>query len=230
MSQAASAGSLPPVVVVSAPGIDSVPRRFAVAQAVTAGTLLGLMWGASLRAWMALLALHFGEPPTFTWAGTFGAILLPAALAGAWLGWAATDSRAGRRWRWALLSPLLMVLGPLLFLEGFIPALMQNGMGGGAIAVALVGILGGVADSGLGPRWARWVAGLLAGATSVGLALFTAFIDAPPGGPSAAGTALTVLLGLLLMLFLIAGVSLPAWSAARRSTPHSDRPAMTTPP
>ena len=81
---------------------------------VVAGAFLGLAWGAALRAWMTLLALEFGDRPQYTWLGTFGAILLPTALMGAVLGWAAyatetsAETLAGKRWRWAISSPLVI--------------------------------------------------------------------------------------------------------------------------
>jgi len=189
----------------------------AIAKRIAIGTFLGLAWSASLRAWMALLALEFGERPKFTWEGTFGAILLPAALMGALLGGATYFAQASHstRWRWAVLSPLLLVLGPVIFLRDFIPALVTTGLGGGAIGVALIGLLGGYAFSGFGVRWTRWASGLFP-------ILF--FIIAPlyafysvVNGTLNVGEFFSGVLFVLLMALLIAGVSAPAryWANQR---------------
>jgi hypothetical protein len=140
-----------------------VAKFKAITRRVAIGSFLGLAWGASLRAWMALLALKFGERPQFTGEGTFGAILLPTALVGAMLGGAAyvAETSGSKRWRWATLLPLLLVLGPAIVTDDFLSILVTTGMGGGAIGVALIGMLGGYAFSGYGVQWTRWVSGLL---------------------------------------------------------------------
>jgi hypothetical protein len=191
---------------------DQSISRKAILGRVAAGAILGLAWGAALRAWMALLALKFGERPQVTWQGTFGAILLPAALMGAILGGAAyaVETSGRKRWRWALLSPLLLILGPAMATDNFISILVTTGMGGGAIGVALVGILGGFALAGFGALWLRWVSGLLAlilVLASVGGSIFTTS-QATTGTPNASD-AFVGLLFFLLMALLTAGISAP---------------------
>lgn len=106
---------------------------------------------------MVVLALEFGERPHFTWQGTFGGMLLPAAIMRSILGVAASaeDASARKSRRWATLSPLLLVLGPAIATDNFSPPLVTTGMGGGAIGVALIGLSGGYALSGMGLRWLR---------------------------------------------------------------------------
>jgi hypothetical protein len=120
------------------------------------GAILGLAWGAGLRGWMAVVA---GGLPSFSWSGTFIAILLPATLVGAALGWAEYARRMGGRgaWRWTALAPLLFVVMSALVQDNFVTRLVRTGIGGAQIGVALIGIIGGYAIAGRGPRWARWL-------------------------------------------------------------------------
>lgn len=176
-----------------------------VAGRIAVGTFLGLVWGAALRAWMVVLALQGGEQPHFTWLGTFGGILLPAALMGAVLG-GAGHAETSAYSRWTILSPLLLVVGPLVFTKNFIPTLLTTGLGSGAIGVALIGVLGGYALSNFGAQWTRWLCGLfvlllLAAATVYGI-----YVATVKGSSS---EAFSVLLFVLLMVLLIAGVSAP---------------------
>jgi hypothetical protein len=87
------------------------------------------------------------------------------------LGWAEERRRAGNggAWRWAALAPLLFLLIPALDLHGFVTELLTTGLGGGAVAVPLIGMIGGYALSGRGPRWARIM-------SRTGMAAFTAFV------------------------------------------------------
>src|SRR6478752_3397912 len=184
----------------------SPPYAKAMPLRVAAGAVLGLAWGAALRGWMVVLALEFGERPHFTWQGTFGGILLPAATMGAMLGVAAAaEDASARKWRRrATLSPLLLVLGPAIATDNYIPTLVTTGMGSGAISVALIGLSGGYALSGGGPRWLRRAAGVLAVLLTVGSAVGVAF-----AGGGSAGTPAKVFGGLLfalLMALLVAGI------------------------
>lgn len=221
-----------PSTVVANPAI----RRQALTRRVAIGTFLGLAWGAALRAWMVLLALELGGSHTFTGAGTFGLILFPTGLVGALLGAAAYDAETseGKRWRWAILSPLLLIVGPVMFIKNFFTILITTGMGGGAIGVALIGVSGGYAFSGFGARWTRWVSGFLAllltiasifpvyfagqsaASTASTSEAFGARATSPANtSPAKASTASTskafgALLFVLLMVLLIVGVSAPS--------------------
>jgi hypothetical protein len=120
----------------------------------------------------------------------------------------ASKTDGDKRWRWAVWAPLLMVIAPLIFVENFIPTLMETGMGGGAIAVTLIGLLGAHGLAGLGPKWIRWVTGLLAliliGAMGNSF-YFTGFHNLK----MAAKNTFVLLNFILLMLCLIWGASLP---------------------
>lgn len=192
---------------------NRVVSRNAILRRAAAGAFLGSAWGAGMRAWMVILALEFGDRPNFTWLGTFGAILLPAALMGAMLGWAASvaETTDSKRWRWEILSPLLLVLAPAVLMADFIPTLLATGLGGGAIGVALIGLLGGYGLSGIGASWLRWVSGLLALiltlASGIGLFFFgNSNTNISPG----AGEAFAGLFFILLMGLLVAGISAPS--------------------
>jgi len=113
-----------------------------------------------------------GPESTISWWGTFGAILVPGAIAGGLLGWAEAIRRAGGRrgWRWLTLAPLAFAIAPMLS-PGAIGILLTQGLGGGAIAVPLMGIGGGYALSRRGPLWARLVCGIVSAALVVVLAL-----------------------------------------------------------
>jgi MFS family permease len=128
---------------------------------IAVGAVCGLAWAASMRGWMIQIA---GDESTFRWYGTFLLILLPGAGLGALLGWARhlqqTRRLSGRRRRWLIASPLLLaaaLLDPRIF-----NLLITNGMGGGALGVVIIGITGGYALSGRGPRTARSISGLVA--------------------------------------------------------------------
>jgi len=124
------------------------------------GAVCGLAWATGLRGFMAQIA---GSESGVDWLGTFGWILLPGVLVGALFGWAEHLRRAGGRrgWRWLALAPLLFssVLVPGLW---DISSMFQGGVGGGAIGVPVLGMLGGYALSGRGPVLGRLISGLLA--------------------------------------------------------------------
>lgn len=149
---------------------------------IVVGTVCGIAWAAGFRGYMVELA---GAASSVDWVGTFGAILLPGAITGGLLGWAEALRRGGGRrgWRWLALAPLALAIAPLL-MPGAITALLTQGLGGGAIAVALIGLVGGYGLSGRGPLWARIIAGVL------GAAFLAALVLAAPsiGGPRLAIT------------------------------------------
>lgn len=125
---------------------------------VVLGAVLGIAWSSSLRGWMAQVA---GAESTFTWLGTFVAVILPGAMAGALLGWAEHLRRTGgRRRRWLAFSPLLLPIAALS-LPGALARFLATGLGGGAVGVVLFGLLGGVALGGRGPGWLRILCGVV---------------------------------------------------------------------
>jgi hypothetical protein len=134
----------------SVTGVD--PTR-AVAAPVLVGAVAGVAWAAALRVFMAEFA---GPESTFDWFGTFEGVVLPGVVVGALLGWAA--HLRGRAPRWLVAAPLVFVL----FTPSVLVSVFVDGLGGGAIAVPLIGMAGGYALAGRGPRWARWAAGALA--------------------------------------------------------------------
>ncbi len=123
------------------------------------GATCGLAWAAGLRGFMTQIDPASSE---VHWAGTFVWILLPGVLIGALLGMAEHRRRIGdrRHWRWLVASPLLFS-AVLLSRPWDMGGLLEDGIGGGAIGVPLVGMLGGYAIAGRRP-WARVLGGLLA--------------------------------------------------------------------
>jgi hypothetical protein len=133
--------------------VDPIGTRHAGTAPVLVGAVCGLAWAASLRSLMAQFA---GPESTVDWFGTFEGVLLPGAVVGALLGWAA--HLRGRAPRWLVAAPLVFVL----FTPSALVSVFVDGLGGGAIAVPLFGMAGGYALAGRGPRWARWAAGAVA--------------------------------------------------------------------
>lgn len=129
---------------------------------ITVGGLAGLAWGAGLRGFMVEVAeAAAAGSSSVDWAGTFGWILLPGVITGVLLGLADHIRRTGGRrgWRWLALSPL--VLGAVVLLQPWdLPLLLQDPIGGGAVGVALYGLIGGHALSRRGPLWGRLVSRL----------------------------------------------------------------------
>ncbi len=154
-----------------------LPLRHTTAALVGIGILCGAAWAAALRAYMIELA---GAASAFDWWGTLGAILVPGAIVGGLLGWADAIRRHGGRrgWRWLALSPLLFAIAPML-LPGALVDFLTQGLGGDAVAVALMGIAGGYALSRRGPSIARIVCGILSAFVLVALAIASPFIGGP---------------------------------------------------
>lgn len=198
-----------------------VRRRSGPVSWVALGALGGLAWACSLRSFMTAVA---GSGSEVTWAGTFGYILLPGAVIGALLGWAEFSRRTGggsARHRLAC-APLLFaaVLVPGLFHPG---SFLAGGIGGGALGVPVIAMLGGFAISGRGPGWGRALAGLLF-TTGFVVWLITAV---PVGGDSFAldtahGLWVSVLFESLLVTFAVAA-SAPH-GPARHPPPGASRP------
>jgi len=152
-------------------------RTAAVGWVVSLGALCGLAWAAAFR---AVMSEYAGYGSRVSWVDTFAAILLPGVVVGALLGWAYTIRlRGGRRgWRWLGAAPAAFAIAPLL-LPGAIVALLTSGLGGGAVAVALLAIGGGFAISGRGPLWARISCGVVSALLIVGVTLTTFGIAGP---------------------------------------------------
>jgi hypothetical protein len=198
---------------------------------VTLGALCGLAWACALRSFMAAVA---GDDTGVDWGLTFGYILLPGMVIGALLGWAEFLRRTGGRPGWRKLS-----LAPLLFAAVLVPGLfdpgsfLQDGIGGGAIGVPVITMLGGFAISGRGPVWGRALAGLTFTAGLV-VWLLTAV---PVGGQSLAldtphGLWTSVLYESLLVTFAVAA-SVPHRTAERRAAapvPAELQPRITAVP
>lgn len=182
---------------------------------VTGGAVCGLAWSAAFRGYMVELV---GDESAFTWTGTFGALLLPGAVTGGLLGWAEHLRRVGppRRWRLLALAPLTLAVAPML-IPGAITTLATTGMGSGAIAVGLMGIVGGYALSGRGRRWPR----LVCGAAGMGFAAALAATVAGMTDPSLSLTgprgAWAAVLAASLCPVLAFGCSIPHRSAWSRS-------------
>ncbi len=175
-------------------------------RAVAIGAAVGLAWALALRSWMTHLAIQFNDWPRFTWEGTFLAVLLPAAVVGALIGWnSATGVGNSRGRRWVMWSPVLLAVGPALLADDFVGTLMDTGEGSGALGVVIIGICGGFAISDRGRPWLRWTNGLIAvGVTGVMTYIFY-FAEPPFTSSDAFGALLLV----MLMLGLALGCSVP---------------------
>lgn len=156
-------------------GTPATGRRSAAL--ILIGATCGIAWAAGFRGYMGELA---GAASTVEWLGTFGTLLLPGAVVGGLLGWAEGIRRAGGRrgWRWLALAPLTFAVAPLL-LPGALVALFTEGIGGGAVAVALIALGGGYAISGRGPLWGRIACGVLSAALLLAIALATPSLGGP---------------------------------------------------
>jgi hypothetical protein len=182
--------------------VDSSRPR-GVPAPVLVGTVCGLAWAASLRVVMAEFA---GPESTFDWFGTFEGVLLPGAVVGGLLGWAAHLWRrpGGRPPRWLAAAPLVFVLAtPSVLVSVFV-----DGLGGGALAVPLFGIAGGYALAGGGPRWARWAAGAVALLPVPGWLVTASLVGGPLALDTPRGAWLAVLF-LSLLAVLALGCTLP---------------------
>lgn len=125
---------------------------------IAVGALCGVTWATGFRAYMSEIA---GPASAFDWVGTFAAIILPGLVAGAFLGWAAHSVTRGesRGILWGRLAPLAFAIAPLL-MPGALVALLTQGLGGGAVAVALIAIGSGFSFGRVGPLWSRIVVGI----------------------------------------------------------------------
>lgn len=194
------------------------PRRPAV---LAAGAIAGLTWAAALRAYMAELA---GSGSTIRWWPTFGGILLPGGVAGSLLAWSWI---APPRRRWLLgIAPIAFAIAPLLE-PGALVALATTGLGGGAVAIALMAIGGSYSLGGLGPRWSRWLTGGVVAVLTVALGLSGPFVGGSRLALTSARGAWVALLACGLVVSLILAGS--AAFRAENDPADSAHPA-TSPP
>ena len=190
-------------------------RPVRAGSAVAVGALCGLAWAAAFRAVMSEFA---GYSSQVSWIDTFAAILLPGVLVGALLGWAyAIRLSGGRRgWRWLGLAPAAFAIAPML-LPGALAQLLTAGLGGGAVAVAMLAIGGGFALSGRGPIWARIVCGTVSGLLIVGVAIATLFIGGRRLAVSEPRGVWVALLAFSLLTLLAVASSIPFRPVVGRS-------------
>ena len=141
---------------------------------VLVGGVCGLAWAAAFRSWMAEIA---GGASRIDWYGTFVGVLAAGMIVGGLLGLAEHFRRTGgrRHWRWLALAPLAFAILPMTA-PGALVALVSEGLGGGAVGVALTAIAGGFAISGRGALWARIVCGVIALSMVAGLVLATSAV------------------------------------------------------
>lgn len=184
------------------------------------GGVCGLAWAAGLRGMMAELT---GTVANVDWELTFGWILAPGVIVGLLLGWAEHRRRSGltRGRRWFILSPL--VFAGVLFSEPTdMGGILKEGGGGGALAVAVVGVAGGYALAGRGPIWARLAAGLVALVPIPGWALTATDV----GGP---GLALSTPRGAWVAIYFYSFLAVLACACTiphRRTPPAAQEAAL----
>jgi hypothetical protein len=100
-------------------------------------------------------------------------------------------------------------LFPALVQPDFIQTLVTTGLGGGPIGVALIGMMGGYALSGLGPRWLRGIAGVVSLLMILAGGIWMFSLERFPAVKFSANNAFIGLLSVALMILLVAGVSAP---------------------
>ena len=188
---------------------------------VVAGGIVGLAWACALRGFMAEVA---GAESVVDWVGTFVFILLPGLVVGGLLGWAAHLRRMGdSRYRRRLaFSPLLF--SAVLFSDPRDPlAIPEDGVGGGAIAVPLIAILGGYAVCGRGRVVLRALAGLVALLSVPTWALTATAVGGPEFALSTPHGLWAAVLYLGLLAVLALGTAIPLHHAAGEA--RTGRPA-----
>ena len=181
------------------------------------GGVCGLAWAAGLRGMMAQVA---GDESTVHWGLTFGWLLLPGVLVGGLLAWAEVRRRAGiaRGRLWLAASPLLFA--GVLFSDPMDPTgILDNGVGGGAIAIPLIGMAGGYLLAGRGRLSVLLACGLVA---------LVPYVVWPLTATSVGGTdmALDTPRGAWVSVYLFAFVLL---LQAACTIPHLPPPASTPP-
>lgn len=185
---------------------------------VALGALCGLAWAAAFRAVMS----EFAGYSRVAWIDTFAAILLPGVIVGALLGWAyVIRLRGGRRgWRWLGVAPAAFAIAPLLLPEALVQ-FVTTGLGGGAVAVALLAIGGGFALGGRGPLWARIVCGAVSGLLIVGITITTFFIAGARLAVTEPRGVWVALLAFSLLILLAVASSIPFRPVLAQPDPRS---------
>ena len=85
---------------------------------------------------------------------------------------------------------------------------MTTGIGGGAVALPVIGMLGGYAISGRGPLWARIVTGTITAAGLAGTAISVPLVNPALRLTEARGVWVVLLIECLIVI-LIAACSIP---------------------
>ncbi|WP_052226454.1 hypothetical protein [Microbacterium mangrovi] len=163
---------------------------------IVLGALAGLTWAAALRAYMVEIAAFDSQ---FTWWGTFGAILAPGALSGALLALGWQRARSGRASAWFAFAVAPLAVVPLLR-PGALVTMFTTGLGGGAVGVVAIALLGGFALGQRGPVWLRIVLGALWLAGLAGLAATPAIIPGLPITTPRGAWVVALVTGLMLLL------------------------------
>jgi hypothetical protein len=162
------------------------------------GLTLGAAWGVLARVWMRLISTS----PEFSWSGTLGIIGLAATL-GAGVGLVHAARRGGRSrwWTLAAVPGLVLFLSPGLLLA---PAFLLGGLARGA--------RGRVGQ----------VVGLLAVASSVGLATYAVVALPDPGAPPPDALDVVVFeIGFVAMTLSLAWASSLVWQRTGSRRPSA---------
>jgi hypothetical protein len=99
---------------------------------------------------------------------------------------------------------------------GALQTLLTTGIGGGAVVLPIIGMLGGYAISGRGPLWARIVTGAITAAALVGTAISVPIVNPALRLTEPRGIWVVLLIECLIVI-LIAACSIPHRKTARES-------------
>lgn len=199
------------------------------------GAVCGLAWSAALR---VLMAEVVGADSRVDWGDTFGYILLPGIATGALLGWAEFTRRAGWRLSWAALAPLTFT-AVLVTHFWELPQLARDGIGGGAIGVPVLCMIGGWAVAGRGRTLSRAVAALVFAAGLVTWALTTTAVGGPTFALDTAHGLWVTMLYYSLLATLAVGAAIPhratvvpprPRTSSRRAETRASRPTSAVMP
>ncbi|MDQ0094173.1 hypothetical protein [Paeniglutamicibacter psychrophenolicus] len=188
------------------------------------GASAGLAWSATMRVYMHNLAGNQAELDRMK---TGVGIMLPGALTGALLARAAQlRVRDRNRNLDAYAAAPLLFAACTLPLPGMMRKLIETGEGSNAVAMPLLGMAGGMALAGRGPRWAR----LASNAVVIGHVPLMAFLGPkfffpePPTARQRVGFALNTVIYAAALAVLAAGCAVPLRRQA--SEQHTVVPAQ----